>query len=124
MFRAYPLDQNLNSLKVIFLGDSGAGKTTAFNALFYEKSDTQPGPTINGSHTSKVFGKGQTAFEAVIYDTAGKEAYHLLTQASCANADLFFIFIDSSTRMLDDKKAKIAYSVSLSRRQTKLSHYY
>jgi small GTP-binding protein len=79
--------------KLVFLGDSGVGKTSLVQRYVYDSLDTSLARTIGAVlHVKTVPYEGER-HKLVIWDLGGEEAFSQLREQYCANASgAFFVF--------------------------------
>lgn len=83
-----------NSYKLIFLGDTGVGKTSIISRRIYQRFDSNVPLTVGVSNfhiTEKVKGKD---IELKIWDTAGQEQYSSLIPMFSRNSDVCVMCCD------------------------------
>ena len=105
-----------STIKIIFLGESGVGKTTIFKFL---KGDRVPvthiptlGPEIN---EIKIAGDVQI----VVWDSPGQKLFHLTWTQLIRGADIVFLVTDSSAGNVDETKALYEKFISQSESDTR-----
>ena len=77
---------NLLSLKIVLLGDSGVGKTTILARWMTGKYYQSLKPTVGTNHQRKIVEIEQKNVELFIWDTAGQEQFHSLMPMYARNA--------------------------------------
>ena len=65
--------------KVIFLGNSGVGKTQLINSILGNKFDSESLSTTNATFLSKYFKIKKKNYKINLWDTAGQEIYKSIT---------------------------------------------
>ncbi|MBD3405269.1 MAG: GTP-binding protein [Candidatus Lokiarchaeota archaeon] len=82
--------------KIVFLGDSGVGKTSLVQRYVYDSLDPQVGRTIGAIlHVKTVVFEDET-HKLVIWDLAGEQSFSELREQYCANATAAFFVIDTT----------------------------
>jgi small GTP-binding protein len=84
-------DENLESLKVVLLGNSGVGKTSLVICAMTGEYPAQSDPTVCVNHHRKVVKIGQKEVAIYIWDTAGQEQFQALTPLYCHSASCAII---------------------------------
>ena len=80
--------------KVIFIGDTGVGKTSITNKIIRDKFDEHSAPTIGASFSSINYDDINVYCE--FWDTAGQEAYDSMSKMFYRDAQIVILVIDSS----------------------------
>jgi Ras-related protein Rab-14 len=75
-----PYDVEL-TLKLIVVGDSGAGKTQLLNRLVDNAFSTHDGPTIGIEYKAFFLDVDDRRFKIIMWDTAGQERYRAITRS-------------------------------------------
>ena len=70
-------DENLR-FKVVFIGNSGVGKTSLINRKIYGRFDYSVAPTVGSAHLTAKEHIGDQTVELCLWDTAGQEKYQSL----------------------------------------------
>ncbi|XP_013602853.1 PREDICTED: ras-related protein RABG2-like isoform X2 [Brassica oleracea var. oleracea] len=86
--------KNRTLLKVIFLGDSGVGKTSLMNQYVYKKFNRQYKATIGADFVTKELHIEDKSVTLQIWDTAGQERFHSLGAAFYRGADCCVLVYD------------------------------
>jgi small GTP-binding protein len=87
-----------NSVKVIFIGDSGVGKTSLMNALLGNTINTAHLPTTGPEFRPlKLEVNGHQLF-LEMWDTAGQESYRAITRMFFRNADIVILCYSVGSR--------------------------
>ncbi|XP_021887598.1 ras-related protein Rab7-like [Carica papaya] len=81
-------------LKVIFLGDSGVGKTSLMNQYVYKKFSEQYKATIGADFVTKELQIDDKVVTLQIWDTAGQERFQSLGAAFYRGADCCILIYD------------------------------
>jgi len=66
-------------LKIVFLGDSGVGKTNIMSRFTHNGFDINTRPTLGVDFGIKTIGIGSRIFKLQLWDTAGQERYKSFT---------------------------------------------
>ncbi|KAH0789764.1 small GTP-binding protein [Histomonas meleagridis] len=91
------------SLKTIFLGDSGVGKTSIINTKCCDRFDSELPPTIGSSVFSTIVKVNGTEVELKLWDTAGQEQYNSLIPMFSRNANVCILVADiTSQKSIDN----------------------
>lgn len=93
------LDELANpAIKMVFIGDSGVGKTSLIYR--YEKDEIfdNPTPTIGAAYLSKLYKYNDVDIELRIWDTAGQETYQSLAPIYFLHSMVGFVVFDISHR--------------------------
>jgi small GTP-binding protein len=77
---------NLESLKVVLLGNSGVGKTSLVIRAMTGEFSGQSDPTVCVNHHHRIVNVGQKEVDIYIWDTAGQEQFQALTPLYCHSA--------------------------------------
>ena len=80
--------------KVIFIGDTGVGKTSITSKLIRDKFDENSSPTIGAAFSTINFEDVQLICE--FWDTAGQEAYDSMSKMYYRDSKIVILVIDSS----------------------------
>lgn len=67
------------TLKIVFLGDSGVGKTTILGRYIHRNFEQFTQPTVGTMFFCKKLVKGDKTYELQIWDTAGQEKFRSIT---------------------------------------------
>ncbi|XP_011403978.1 PREDICTED: ras-related protein Rab-1-like [Amphimedon queenslandica] len=80
-------------LQIIFIGDSGVGKTSIFKLFENHEVFQSPVVTINPQTIERniVIGPPHETVKLSIYDTAGQERFRSFTRQYCRKADIAFL---------------------------------
>ncbi|MDR1627449.1 MAG: GTP-binding protein [Oscillospiraceae bacterium] len=81
-----------NMAKTIFLGDSGAGKTSVFERLRLREFNNDISSTIGVDFEYIECNNNRICF----WDTGGKGFYRSIVRSYCMSADIAVIFVDST----------------------------
>ena len=65
--------------KIVFVGDSGVGKTTMINSYLYETTEKYTNPTVGTMFFTKTLSIEGTVYTLQIWDTAGQERFRAMT---------------------------------------------
>lgn len=82
------------TIRVILVGDSNTGKTSLLMRFVESKFDAKYRATIGIDFRTKFLTFGNTVVKVQIFDTAGQERFHTITQAYYRNADGALIVYD------------------------------
>jgi len=92
-----PRSESINTIpipcKIIFLGESGVGKTTIINR-YVQKNKFDPENTIAAISFNKKIRIDQLEFELQIWDTAGQEQYRSITTLFYKEASVCILVYD------------------------------
>jgi small GTP-binding protein len=91
------------SLKVVFLGESGTGKTSIITRYIDRTFSGTPTPTVGCSGHTIEYPYRDRFLNLVIWDTAGQELYRSLTPVYYRNATAAVIVFDVSVRETFDQ---------------------
>jgi small GTP-binding protein domain len=92
-FKAFPPDPTEVFVNVVFLGDTGVGKSSLITR-FISGDDAEIDhmiPTVGRENFMKTISDENTKSKFIIYDTAGQEQYRSLTPFSLRYADIAVI---------------------------------
>lgn len=79
--------------KIVFLGDSGVGKTSLIQRYVYDSLSPDFGRTIGAVLHVKMLDLNGELHKLVIWDIGGQESFSQLREQFCANASgTFFVF--------------------------------
>ena len=88
--------------KLVFLGDSGVGKTSLVQRYVYDSLDTSLARTIGAVLHVKTVEYEDERHKLVIWDLGGEEAFAQLREQYCANASgAFFVFDTTQERTFE-----------------------
>ena len=79
--------------KIVFIGDSGTGKTSIIQKYLFNNTD-YIGPSIAANFFKKTFKCNETEFEYEIWDTSGNPKFKKLYHLYLRNADIIFLVFD------------------------------
>lgn len=88
----------VKTLKIIFLGDSGVGKTAILNRYVNENFVSEHSTTIAVDLYLKTTFANLEKIYLQIWDTAGQERFNALTKSYFRGADCVVLVYDSSNR--------------------------
>jgi small GTP-binding protein len=88
----------LPSAKVIFIGDSGVGKTCLMNALLGQDFSQNHVPTTGPEFRTMQAEYRGTAVRLQMWDTAGQEIYRSITRMYFRNSHVVIICYDVTSR--------------------------
>jgi small GTP-binding protein len=91
-------EENLDSLKVVLLGNSGVGKTSLVIRAMTGEYPSQSDPTVCVQHHRKIAKIGQNEVAIYIWDTAGQEQFQALTPLYCHSASCALIVMSVDDR--------------------------
>jgi small GTP-binding protein len=86
------------SVKVIFLGETGAGKTSIITSYLTGLFNNHPSPTVGASYLNMTLSHNGADFNFAIWDTAGQEVYHALTPLYYRDAAVAVLTFDLTSR--------------------------
>lgn len=84
----------MSSIKLVFLGDSGVGKTCIVSRYIYGCIPEVAKPTIGAAFMTKLVTLNKANYELLIWDTAGQEVYRGLAPMYYRNANIAIIVYD------------------------------
>jgi small GTP-binding protein len=90
--------EGMNIFKVVFLGDSGVGKTNLMTRFASNYFNPNSKPTIGVDFSMKNVVIGRTLIRVQIWDTAGQERYQTFTNAYFKEAHGVIIVYDISLK--------------------------
>jgi small GTP-binding protein len=89
----------LQSVKAVFLGDSGVGKTSLFNAIcLEEKALPDHIPTVGVDYQVYPYQSDGVNLEITFFDTAGQEKYRAFTPHYLRNANICYLVFGFNDR--------------------------
>ena len=87
-----------NENKVIFIGESGVGKTSLIKISLGIKMDTQHIPTLTASFFPRHFFYNTQKYTFNLWDTIGQEKYRSLTKLFFKDANIVILVYDITNR--------------------------
>ncbi len=79
--------------KIVFLGESGVGKTSLVQRFVYDSLSPEMAQTIGAVLHVKTIELEDTNYKLIIWDLGGQESFRQLRQQFCTNASgAFFVF--------------------------------
>ena len=93
--------------KVVFIGESGVGKTSIINRYEYNNFSSSIGKTSGASFGAKVYylKDYEKSIKFEMWDTAGEQKYRALVKVFCKNANACILVYDI-TRYYSFKELK------------------
>ena len=91
-------DDDLQSYKVVLVGESGVGKTSIINYFIYGKFDNKVISSISVSFVSKKMNINGRQIKFDIWDTAGQEKYRSLSKIFYTNSNVAILVYDITNR--------------------------
>ena len=88
---------NQTSVKCCFVGDFGSGKTSIAYA-WLDKNKTRTQATLGIDFFSKTYSTSHESYHIKIWDTAGSERFHSLTQTYLRNSDIVIVVYDLTSK--------------------------
>ena len=88
------MKENSSELKIVFLGDSGVGKTSILSFFVSGNKLESSNPTIGAAYVSKTINCNGIPVDLMIWDTAGQEMYRGLAPMYYRNASIAVIVFD------------------------------
>jgi len=85
-------------VKIVFIGDSGVGKSCIISQFSYGRTIEDATPTVGAAYYSKIVDLERCKIELRIWDTAGQETYHSLTPIYFRNSKIAFVVFDVTKR--------------------------
>lgn len=98
-----PLIDDKKSIKVAFLGDSVAWKTSILERLTRNYFEENRDPSIAPSYDRKTFKINGREYLIDLWDTAGIEIFRSLAQMYCRNSKIAYFMFDLSKRSSFDR---------------------
>ena len=96
---------NNNDCKIIFVGESGVGKTSIIKYLQGKQFDENNLPTIGTNYIKKSIKIGDINLDCDLWDTVGGERYRGLGKLFYNKADIvIFVFDITNSKTLDEIK--------------------
>lgn len=114
--------QITRTVKVVTLGDVGAGKTTLCKAMCSKDENVDTTPTLGIDFWTKVLHHSNNRVRINVYDTSGQERFQALTPSYLRTADIILIVLSAVTTddvMSDCLDKWHAIAQNGARRQTK-----
>ena len=90
--------QQTEEIKVVFIGDSGVGKTSLFQCLQGVDLQKDLTPTIGGSHVNISLDGEKGKIECNVWDTAGQEKFRTLVPMYFQSAHFVLLVFDVTSR--------------------------
>ena len=72
-------EEKETQMKIVFVGDSGVGKTTMINSYLYQTPEKYTNPTVGTMFFTKLINFDNTKYSVQIWDTAGQERFRAMT---------------------------------------------
>ena len=91
-------EYDLQSYKVVLVGESGVGKTSIIHYFIYEKFDDRVLSTVSVSFVSKEMNFNERNIKFDIWDTAGQERFHSLAKIFYENSNVAILVYDITKR--------------------------
>ena len=91
-------DDDLQSYKVVLVGESGIGKTSIINYFIYETYDDSVNSSTSVGFVSKEMNFNERNIKFDIWDTAGQEKYRSLTKIFYTNSNVAILVYDITNR--------------------------
>ena len=91
------MEEDENSIKIVFLGDSGVGKTTIVSKFVAGTLPEMSQPTVGAAFSTKDYTLNGKEYRLLIWDTAGQELYRGLAPMYYRNALIAIIAFDLSS---------------------------
>ncbi|EFA78334.1 Rab GTPase [Heterostelium album PN500] len=89
--------------KIVFLGDTGVGKSSLFYRLVFNKFNQDYRPTTGTDFLSKSFYVRDTVCNVQLWDTSGQAKYWCLTEMFWRTADAAILVYDVCNEMLGNQ---------------------
>ena len=86
------------SVKIVFIGDSGVGKTSIISRYDTGEPPINPSPTVGAAYLSKIYKSDDIEIELRMWDTAGQETYQSLAPIYFLHSLIGFIVFDITQR--------------------------
>ena len=87
-----------NENKVIFIGESGVGKTSLIKVSIGQQFDTQHTLTLTASYFAKKFFYNNQKFTFNLWDTIGQEKYRALTKMFFIHSNIVILVYDITNK--------------------------
>lgn len=79
--------------KIVFLGESGVGKTSLVQRFVYDSLSPEMAQTIGAVLHVKTISLDDTNYKLIVWDLGGQESFRQLREQFCTNASgAFFVF--------------------------------
>lgn len=93
------------AFKIVFIGDSGVGKSSIIGKYNTGIMPLDINPTVGAAYVSKIVPFEDIELELRIWDTAGQETYHSLTPIYFRGSSIGFVVFDITQRTSFDNVA-------------------
>ena len=87
-------DENENIIRIVLLGETGAGKTNLINAYFNFGFNTNSSSTVSAESCEELVEVNQKKYTICIWDTAGQEKYRSITKIFIKGAKIVIFVYD------------------------------
>ena len=91
-------DLSRPSVKIVFIGDSGVGKTSIISQYDRGELPSTPCPTVGAAYLSKFYKQDDVEIELRMWDTAGQETYQSLAPIYFLHSLIGFVVFDITQR--------------------------
>lgn len=86
--------QPVSSVKIVFLGDSGVGKTSIIHYWSNGARLETTEPTVGAAFTNREFNYNGKTYQLLVWDTAGQEQYHAIAPMYYRSASIAIVVYD------------------------------
>ena len=88
----------VKEFKILFLGESGVGKTSIFKRYLYNKFDEAMGSTIGVELDTKIINYKNKEYSITLFDTTGQERFKSITQSYYHMGEGYFVVFDLTNK--------------------------
>lgn len=103
----------ISSIKILFLGNAQAGKSSLIKRLMEDKFDAEYCPTIAIDFFTKRFEAGSNEIKLHMWDTSGQERFKQLTPVYSRGANVCVYVVDTTQAITPQTAPKIASDLEL-----------
>ena len=83
-----------SSVKIVFLGESGVGKTSIIHYWSNGARLETTEPTVGAAFTNREFTYNDKTYQLLVWDTAGQEQYHAIAPMYYRSASIAIVVYD------------------------------